>query len=133
MTGDKVWSYGICAYSLVTWIKFGMYFPTRSGFRCVELIFFNRSTRARISQASTLNKGKFGAYKHGMGARQPRGIVVERHIDARERNSRDATLQSDIATLCSLEAVVDDIQQHTLNLPNAEGFQELARMNSLPW
>ena len=58
---------------------------------------------------------------------------MERHIDARERNSRDATLQSDIATLrsllllCSLEAVVDNVLQHTLNLLDAEGFQELLR------
>ena len=58
---------------------------------------------------------------------------MERHIDAREGDSRDATLQSDIATLrsllllCSLEAVVDNILQHALNLLNTEGFQELLR------
>ena len=58
---------------------------------------------------------------------------MERHIDARERNRRDATLQSDIATLrsllllCSLKAVIDNILQHILNLLDAEGFQELLR------
>ena len=56
---------------------------------------------------------------------------MERHIDAREGNSRDATLQSDIATLSSLllfhslEAVVDDILLHALNLLDGESFQEL--------
>ena len=58
---------------------------------------------------------------------------MERHIDTREGNSRDATLQSYIATLSSLlllrslEAVVDDILQHAPNLLDAEGFQELLR------
>ena len=50
---------------------------------------------------------------------------MERHINARERNSCDTALQSDIATLRSLEAVVDNILQHTLNLLDAEDFQEL--------
>ena len=58
---------------------------------------------------------------------------MERHIDARERNSHNTTLQSDIATLRSLlllrslKAVVDNILQHTLNLLEAKGFQELLR------
>ena len=58
---------------------------------------------------------------------------MERHIDARERNSRDVTPQSDITTLrsflllCSLKAVIDNILQHTLNLLDTEGFQELLR------
>ena len=56
---------------------------------------------------------------------------MERHIDARERNSRDATFQGVTATLRSLsllrslEAVVDDILEHILNLLDAKGFQGL--------
>jgi hypothetical protein len=56
---------------------------------------------------------------------------MERNVDARQGNSCDTTFQRNITTLgsllllCSLEAVVNDILQHVLDLLNTEGLQEL--------
>jgi hypothetical protein len=56
---------------------------------------------------------------------------VEGHIDARKGDSRDAALQGNIPALRvllllrNLEAVVDNVLQHTLDLFDAERFKEL--------
>jgi hypothetical protein len=56
---------------------------------------------------------------------------VERNVDARQGNSCNTTFQRNITTLrsllllCNLEAVVNDILRHALDLLNTGGLQEL--------
>ena len=56
---------------------------------------------------------------------------MERNVDTRQGNSCDTTFQCNITTLrsllllCDLEAVVDDILQHALDLFNTEDLQKL--------
>ena len=60
----------------------------------------------------------------------PEVARVERHINTRERDSGEATLELDVTfglleLLCALEAGLDDVKQHLLDLLDAELLSEL--------